>query len=259
MSLSMSQHAGSLCEVLSADVTLIRSDPSVSEHVLVEIAGVVEHPLADGASRARSVLRAFVTAEREGRGEDIVTEFALEAILVHEQVVVQVVTGREFLRAKIATIAIDDFLRHPLVLPFVMGDVPDDLAADFTDVRDVHVGLLDVDTQVDLQLETLPAVVAHELRIHGTVHANLVIFQTCLAFVLHMTHGALQVRTVLVRLLVLFQAWFRRVAFVTFVARVSFLVKSTHVPLHRTLVLEDLLTNWTDCLQILQYLVCLFF
>lgn len=184
MSLSVSQNTGSLREIFAADIAFIRSDPSVGEHVLIKIARAVESFLANGARGARPVPRALVAAKREWRGENFVAKGTLEPVFVHEQMVVQIVASREFLWTKIATVFVNDFLGHPVVLPLVMRDILHHLAAYFTDMGDPHVYLLDMDAQVQFQFEPFPAIIAHEFWIHVAVHADLVILQPYLTFVL---------------------------------------------------------------------------
>lgn len=184
MNLSMSQDARSLREILAADVAFVRPDASVSEHVLIKIALTGERFLADGARRTPSMFRALVTAERIRRGEHLVAQRTLEAVLVHQQMIVQVIAGCELLATKIATVLVNDPLGDPVVLPLVVRDVLHDLAANFTDVRDVQMCLLDVATQIDLQLETFAAVVAHVLWLYVAVHSNVMILQSNFTLVL---------------------------------------------------------------------------
>ena len=231
MCLSMPQDAGSLREILAADVAFVRPDASVSEHVLIKIARACERSLADCARSAASMFRALVTAERIRRGEHLVAQRTLEAVLVHQQMIVQVIACCELLATEVATVLVNDPLGDPVVLPLVVRDVLHDLAANLTNVRDVQMCLLDVTAKIDLQLETFAAVVAHVLRLYVAVHADVMILQPNFTLVLQVAHRTLQVRVVLVRYLVLLQQQFRRIPFVTFVTGVDLLVESAYVPL----------------------------
>lgn len=175
MSFSMSQNTGSLREIFSTNVTFIRSDSSMGEHVLIKIAGTVENFLANRADGARSVFRALMAAKHEWRRENFVAKGTLESVFVHEQMVVQIVASREFFWTKIATVFVNDFLGRPVVLPLVMRDIFHYLATYFTDMGDSHVYLLDMDTQIQFQFETFPAIIAHEFWIHVAVHTDLMI------------------------------------------------------------------------------------
>lgn len=84
MSLSVSQNTGSLREIFSTNVTFIRSDPGMGEHVLIKIAGAVESFLANRTGGARSVFSALMAAEREWRRENFVAKCTLESVFVHK-------------------------------------------------------------------------------------------------------------------------------------------------------------------------------
>lgn len=103
------------------------------------------------------------------------------------------------------------------------------------------------------QLEALSALVAGELRLYGAVGANLMIPQPDHTFVPLVAEGTFQICVAPVAFHVLLEGLFRKVVIVTYFAAERLFVVPSDVPAHLDLILETLLTIWTDVFHILQY------
>lgn len=181
-------------EILLADVALVRSDTGMRQHVLIEVAAGREGFLTEyaGENLRLAMLEPLVAHQFTSSSIFLATLLALEAFLVQSQMIVQPAPVMELLATQMASVFVLHLLVAFLVPPFVAFHVFHLLAAKSTDLQLRDVGPLHVVRQVDLQLVTATAVLAHVLRLVVAVGTHVVPLQAVLAFVLHVAGLALE-------------------------------------------------------------------
>lgn len=191
----MSKHAGSLREVLFADVALVGSYASVCQHVLIIVANGSENLLADDAgsllTAAMGVLS--VAAQLFSAAELFTAIRALEpSSFVNPQVFVQPAPVTELLGAQMTRELSPLFATLPLVLPLVPLHVLHHLSAIPTDLLVVNMAPPYVLREVYLQLVATTTVLADVRGLVVAVDPDVVPLHGALALVLHMTSPALE-------------------------------------------------------------------
>lgn len=250
----VSQKAGTLREILLANVALVRPDAGVRQNVLIKITARGERFLAQDASQnlRLAVLVSSVTYQLAGSAIFFPALLALETLLVKPQVIVQPAPVQELLATQVTSVLVSRLFAAFLMPPLVALHVLHLLAAESTDLQLRRVRSLRVVRQVCLQLVTTTAELAHVLRLVVAVSAHVVPLQAVLALVFYAADLALEKVIRPMDHLVLLQRANRVIRSFTHVAFVRFSVHVRHVVLHFLRVVETLLAEGTGVLDLVQ-------